>query len=139
MGLEGAHTEFLGQGKGLLVVGFGLPGLRRITTGGDLAKEPQSIGFLAPFLVGSGELKSILCLGIRLFQLAGEQIRLSQMNDCQGMLLQEVQGRILCDRPFQELHGLPCLPGQGIGGTEGRADPVVISRQLRFTTDVHPC
>ena len=39
MGLERAHTEFLGQGQGLLVVGFGLRDIGGITMGGNLAEE----------------------------------------------------------------------------------------------------
>ena len=38
VGLERAHAEFLGQGQGLLVVGFGLCGIGRIGVGLDNAK-----------------------------------------------------------------------------------------------------
>ena len=38
VGLKGAHTEFLGQSDGLVVVGFGLLSIRRITTCGGLAE-----------------------------------------------------------------------------------------------------
>ena len=41
VGLEGAHAELLGQGQGLLVVGFGLFGIGRIGVGLDNAKLVQ--------------------------------------------------------------------------------------------------
>ena len=41
MGLERAHAELLGQGQGLLVVGFGLLGIGGIGVGLDDAKLVQ--------------------------------------------------------------------------------------------------
>ena len=42
VGLEWTHTEIVGQGEGLAVVGFGLLGIRRITTCGGLAEETKA-------------------------------------------------------------------------------------------------
>ena len=39
VGLEWAHAEFVGEGEGLLVGGFGRRALRRITLRGNLAKK----------------------------------------------------------------------------------------------------
>src|SRR5215510_12651756 len=77
VGLERAHAEFLGQGKGLPVVGFGPLAWRR-PLGRDLAKESQGVGFVAPFLMRPGELQRALRLGIRFVQTASEEIRLAQ-------------------------------------------------------------
>jgi hypothetical protein len=41
MGLEWAHAEFLSQGEGLLVVGFGLHGIGGVGVGLDNAKLVQ--------------------------------------------------------------------------------------------------
>jgi hypothetical protein len=71
VGLERTHAEFLGQGQGLAIVGFGLIALRWMTLCRDLAKEAQGMGFIAPFLMRTGELQSALRLGRRLVQLTG--------------------------------------------------------------------
>jgi hypothetical protein len=55
VGLERAHAEFVGQGQGLLVVGFGLSALWRLAPRRDLAEEPpQGIRLVAAFLVRTG-------------------------------------------------------------------------------------
>jgi len=46
MGLEWAHTEFLGQSQGLLVVGFGMGDIRGLALRRDLTEEPQVDGLL---------------------------------------------------------------------------------------------
>ena len=43
VGLERAHAEFLGEGEGLLVVGFGLLALRGLTLRRNVAEEAQGI------------------------------------------------------------------------------------------------
>ena len=43
VGLKGAHAEFVGEGEGLVVVGFSLRSIRRLTTCGDLA-EATGVG-----------------------------------------------------------------------------------------------
>lgn len=63
MGLEGTHTEFVGQGKSLLVVGFGLRSIRRGTRHGNVTEEPQGIRLIAAFFVGTGQVKRLLGKG----------------------------------------------------------------------------
>ena len=41
MGHERAHAEFLGQGKGLLMVRFSGRDVQRVPTHGNLAEQPQ--------------------------------------------------------------------------------------------------
>ena len=55
VGLERAHAEFLGQGEGLLVVGFGRLDLRGLALRRNVAEEAQGIRLVAPFLVLTGE------------------------------------------------------------------------------------
>ena len=76
--LEWTHTEFLGQGEGLAVVGCSGFDLWRIVARMDLAEEPQGVGFVAPFLMGPGELKGALRLGVCLVQTASQQIRFAE-------------------------------------------------------------
>jgi hypothetical protein len=50
MGLQWAHTECIGQGQGLSVVGFGLLDFWRIVMHRDLAQEPEGLGFYTSLL-----------------------------------------------------------------------------------------
>ena len=54
VGLEGAHTEFVGQGEGLAVVGFGLLEIRGIAVHGDIAEDMQGMGFPSSCPVSTG-------------------------------------------------------------------------------------
>jgi Na+/H+ antiporter NhaA len=49
MRLERAHTQFLGEGEGLLVVGFGLLSLQWRALRCNLTEKPEGIGFVALF------------------------------------------------------------------------------------------
>jgi hypothetical protein len=82
--LERAHAQFLGQGEGLLVAGFGLIALWRLTSCRNLAEEAQSIGLVAAFLVFLGECQCALGEGLCLLQTAIPQIRLPQGETSQG-------------------------------------------------------
>ena len=81
MGLERAHAQFLGQGEGLAVVGFGLLDLWGLAMRGNLAEEAQGIRLVALFLVLTGERQRPLGEGMRLLQAAGQQMRLAQGGD----------------------------------------------------------
>ena len=48
--LERTHAEFLGQGKGLAVVGCSGFDLWGIAMRMERTEEPQGVGFVAPFL-----------------------------------------------------------------------------------------
>ena len=54
VGRERAHAEFVGQGEGLLVVGFSQRALRRLAPRRNIAEEAQGIRLVAPFLVLTG-------------------------------------------------------------------------------------
>lgn len=56
VGHERTHAEFLGQNKGLLVMGFRQRALRGIAMRCDLTEETASVCLIAPFLVLTGEL-----------------------------------------------------------------------------------
>ena len=55
VGLEWAHAEFLGQGEGLAVVGFGLRGIRGIGVGLDNAKLVQRERLVGTLFVLPGQ------------------------------------------------------------------------------------
>jgi hypothetical protein len=55
VGLERAHAEFLGQGKGLAVVGFGWLDLRGLAPRRNVTEEAQGICLVATFLVCTSE------------------------------------------------------------------------------------
>ena len=76
--LQRAHAEFLGQGEGVLIVGFGLHGIRRLAPCCDVAEEAQGIRLVAAFLVFTGERQRSLGEGVRLLQAASQQMRLAQ-------------------------------------------------------------
>ena len=57
VGHKRAHAEFIGQGLGLAVVGFGLVDLRGITMRGNVTEEAQGIRLITSFLVGTGKLE----------------------------------------------------------------------------------
>src|SRR5262244_1246102 len=57
VGLERTHTECLGQGESLLIVGYGQGGLWGGLLRSNFPKEPQGVGSVAPFLMGLGELQ----------------------------------------------------------------------------------
>src|SRR5262249_20160497 len=78
VGQEWTHAQYVSQSEGLLVEGFGLLDLRGITMCGNLAEEAQGIGFVAAFLVRTGERQRALGEGVRLLQAARQQLRLPQ-------------------------------------------------------------
>jgi hypothetical protein len=55
VGLERAHAEFVRQGEGLPVVGFGLREIGRVVVRRDLTKEAQGIRLVTPLLVLQSE------------------------------------------------------------------------------------
>ena len=76
--LERAHAEFLGQGEGLAVVGFGLRALWGLAPRRNVAEEAQGIRLVAPFLVLTGKRQRPLGKGVRLLQAASQHLRLPQ-------------------------------------------------------------
>src|SRR5438132_6600835 len=121
VGLEGAHAEFVGQSEGLAVVGFGLLGLRRITTCGGLTEEPVGMRLVAASYEGAGELEEASGKRARLVYAADEEQGLAQLSEHERMVVGEDHaapgGRAL-QRLVQEREGLHSTPGQGIRRTQ---------------------
>jgi hypothetical protein len=77
VGKEWTHPQFLGQGKGMAVPGFGLFDLRGLTMRGNVAEEAQGIRLVTSFLAGTTILKGLGGECGRLLQPAGAQMRLA--------------------------------------------------------------
>jgi hypothetical protein len=59
VGRERAHAQLLGQGEGLLVVGFGLLDIGGIGVGLDGAKLVQRVRLIPAFLVLPGQVERL--------------------------------------------------------------------------------
>ena len=59
VGLERAHAQLLGQGQGLLVVGFGLRGIGGVGVGMDGAKLVQRVRLVPAFLLLPGQVERL--------------------------------------------------------------------------------
>jgi len=71
VGLERAHAEFLGQGKGLAVMGGSFVDIRGSVMRSNLTEEAQGICFIAAFLSRTGECQRPLGESVRLLQVTG--------------------------------------------------------------------
>src|SRR4029450_576480 len=69
--LEPAHAEFLSQGEGLVVMGFGGIAIPGIAPRRNVTDEAQSICLVTAFLVRTGECQRLLGEGLCLLQMAG--------------------------------------------------------------------
>src|SRR5262252_7927165 len=78
MGEQRVHAEFVRQGKGLAVAGFGLFDLRGITMCGNVAEEAQGISLPTSMLMGTEKLQGTSGERMRLLQAAGVQMCLAQ-------------------------------------------------------------
>ena len=59
VGLERAHAQLLGQGQSLLVVGFGLRGIRRVSVGLDNTKLVQRERLVGTLFVLPGQVECL--------------------------------------------------------------------------------
>jgi hypothetical protein len=76
--LERAHAKFVGQGKGLLVVGFSRLDRWGIVAHMDVAEKVQGIRLVAPFLMRTGKRQRLLGQILCLLQVASQHLRLPQ-------------------------------------------------------------
>ena len=82
--LEWAHAEFLGQGQGLAVGGFGRRHVRRVTMHGNLTEEPQGPRLLAPPVVLPGVREHPLCQPVGLLHTPRAEISLPTGDRTEG-------------------------------------------------------
>jgi hypothetical protein len=111
---ERAHPQFVGQSEGLSVVIFGRLGLQGIAMRGDLAEEAQGIRLVATFLVRTGERQRTLGKGVRLLQVASQQMCLPQRETTVRFEVRALRRSALLHRLREQRHSLGDAPGQGI-------------------------
>ena len=81
VGLQRAHTNLLGQGKALAVMGGGLVDIRGLATHGDVAEETAGMRLVAASCVGVGEIEEAFGERARLVYAADEKQRLAQLGE----------------------------------------------------------
>ena len=114
VGLEWAHAQFLGQGEGLLVVGFGGRDVQWVTTHGNLTEEVQGICLVTSLLVLTGNSQCALGEGARLLQVANQHLCLSQSETAERLSVCSFRRRALLYRLCEQGHGVIAAPAQGI-------------------------
>lgn len=86
MGLEWAHSECLGQVQGLLVVRFGLFGLRGIGVGMDGTKLVQRQRLLSAGLDLHGQVEGLVCVLPGLLAVSHQSTDITQPSDSAGYI-----------------------------------------------------
>ena len=84
--LQRTHAEFVGEGEGLAVVGFGLRSLWGIAPCRNVAKEAQGMGLVAPLLALTSERQRALGEGVCLLQVARQHLCLPQEETTEHLL-----------------------------------------------------
>ena len=88
VGLERAHAEFVGQGEGLLIVGFGLHDIRGIGVGVDNAKLVQRTRLTPACLLLAGQGERLARVLPGLFTASRQTADLTEPCDPAGMTFQ---------------------------------------------------
>src|SRR5262247_1065897 len=114
MGLERAHAEFLSQGEGLVVAGYGGLALWVIAPGRNVAQEAQGICLMAASLILTGEHQGTLSTGVRLLQVALQHMRLAQRETTERFDVRSSLRPALLPCPRQEWYGIGETSVQGV-------------------------
>src|SRR5712664_3511091 len=114
VGLERTHAEFLGESKGLVVVGCGLFNLWRLAPRRNVAEEAQGIRLVAPLLVFTGERQCALGEGMCLLQAASQHLRLPQGETAKRLIVCSFRRSALLHRLCEQWHGVTDAPAQSI-------------------------
>jgi hypothetical protein len=135
VGDQWTHPQFLGEGKGLAVVGFSPRALRGTAMYRNLTEEAQGIRLVPSRLEGTGELQCLLGEDLRVLQMAGQHLRLPQGETT--FRLRSWPG--CCNGPFQCLreqrHGVGNVPAERIRRPQGRSHRVEPDREVCVLTD----
>jgi hypothetical protein len=137
VGLERAHAEFLGQGQGLPVVGFGRLAFRSLAPRRNIAEEAQGIRLVTMFLALTGICQYTLGEGVRLLQMAGQQLRLPQGETTERLMDDRSRCSCLFHCLREQRHGVGTTPGQGVCRTQGRRCPGEIKGEVRVPTEAY--
>ena len=131
VGLERAHAQFVGQGEGLAVVGFGLLDIRSIAMGVHLAKESCGPRLTAVFLrlVGMRVCLHRQCLRLRIP--AGQPIDFAQLGGIHRIATNRTCQLGRLDALLQQGQGFADLSGQGQRMTEVQGEAVTLWRRFQ--------
>ena len=122
VGQERAHAEFLGQGEGLLVVGFGLRDIGGIGMGMDDAKLVQRLRLVARVLVLPGQVERLARVLPGLLAASRQTTDLAEPCDPAGMTSQRARADIFADRLLQQRAPLREAPLERRGIAQARHD-----------------
>ena len=122
VGHERAHAQFLGQGQGLLVVGFGLRGIGGIGVGMDDAKLVQRVRLVPAFLVLPGQVERLAGVLPGLLAVSRQTTDLAEPCDPVGMTLQRARADTFADRLLQQRAPLREAPLERRGIAQARRD-----------------
>src|SRR5262249_24061596 len=130
VGLERAHAELIGQGQGLLIVGFGLRDLGECGVGMDNAKLVQRARLVGTLFVLSGQVERLACVLQGLIAVSRQTTDLAEPCKLVGMTLQPARTDIFADRLFQQCAPFRQAPLERIGIAQtrsNRSEPVPIT------------
>ena len=122
MGHEWAHAEFLGQGQGLPVVGFGLHDIWGIGVGLDNAKLVQRERLVGTLFVLPGQVERLAGVLPGLLAVSRQTTDLAEPCDPVGMTLQRARADTFADRLLQQRAPLRQAPLERIGIAQARRD-----------------
>jgi hypothetical protein len=114
MGYERTHPQCIGQGQGLLVVGFGLFELWRMALRRDLAKQAQGPRLVAAFVMLAADFNGMPSLVQSVLESPGLQIPFAQGDNAKHMVKDISHGVGLLHQPLQQWQSIGHTPGQDI-------------------------
>src|SRR5262249_49118302 len=119
---ERAHAEFVGQGEGLLVVGFGLRGIGRVGMSMDDTKLVQRERLVGTLFVLPGQVKRLARVLPSLLATSRQTTDLAKPCDAVGMIVQRARAESYADRLLQQRAPLCEAPLERIGIAQARCD-----------------
>ena len=131
VGHEWAHAQFLGQGEGLAVVGFGLCGIEGVSVGIDNAKLVQRVRLVSACLVLPSQVERLACVLPGLLTASRQTTDLAEPGDPAGESLQGARVDTIADRLLQQHAPLREAPLQRRGIAQvclDQSQPVSVAR-----------
>ena len=118
-------------------MGFSLLDVGGLVLGMDIPEEPQGVRLLATFLVLTGERQRLLGEGLRLFQVAGQHLRLAQREATERLTVYAFHRNALLQRRREQQHSVSDAPAQRIRRAQVRTDLGEKGRNVGILADAH--
>ena len=118
-------------------MGFSLLDVGGLVLGMDIPEEPQGVRLLATFLVLTGERQRLLGEGLRLFQVAGQHLRLTQREATERLNVYTFHRNALLQRRREQQHSVSDAPAQRIRRAQVRTDLGEKGRKVCILADAH--